>query len=98
LLPLWPTTSDKRTGYVPNAGRHPHGHVAPLLSIELPDTEAEVRFPDVISATSSQQARELSSLDDNTQQTLIDIVTSGSFSKLDLYQREVIFILVLSKK
>ena len=91
MLPLWPTTSDKRTGYVPNAGRHPRGHVAPLLSIELPDTEAEVRFPDVMLTTSNQQARELNSLDDNTQQTLMDIVTSGSFSKLDLYQREVIY-------
>jgi hypothetical protein len=52
-------------------------------------------------ATSNQQARELNSLDDNTQQTLMDIVTSGSFSKLDLYQREVIYyiyILALSKE
>ena len=89
LLPLWSPISDKRSGHVPHAGRHPRGHSAPLLSIELQYFDAVVQFPRVDSSSVNLQSRELSSLDDNTQQTLMDIVASGSFSKMDLYQREV---------
>ena len=89
LLAFWPESSDKRAGCVPSAGRHPRGHQCPLLSIELPDMETQVRFPPVESSSACHQAREFSSLDDNTQQTLLDIVNSGSFAKMDAYQREV---------
>lgn len=91
LLPLWSPISDKRSGHVPHAGRHPRGHSAPLLSIELQYFDAVVQFPRVDSSSVNLQSRELSSLDDNTQQTLMDIVASGSFSKMDLYQRELLW-------
>lgn len=88
LLPLWPPDSDKRSGFVPTAGRHPRGHSSPLLSIELPELEEyEVAFPRVEPV--ELEEREFTSLDDNTQKSLMDIVRSGSFGKMDLYQREV---------
>ena len=88
LLPLWPPDSDKRSGFVPTAGRHPRGHSSPLLSIELPELEEyEVVFPRVEPV--QLEEREFTSLDDNTQKSLMDIVRSGSFGKMDLYQREV---------
>ena len=90
LLALWPVGSDKRSGHVPKAGRHRHGHQAALLSVELPERDA--RFPAVdaaASASASQPRRELASLDDRTQQTLLDAVRGGSFAVMDLYRREV---------
>ena len=92
LLPLWPPTSDKRTGYVPTAGRHPRGHLTPLLSIDLiPELgDTEVRFP-LVETPTSVELREFTALDDNTQSSLMDIVGSGSFAKLEPYQREVYF-------
>lgn len=95
LLPLWPPDSDKRSGFVPTAGRHPRGHSSPLLSIELPELdEFEVVFPGVDPAESEE--REFTSLDDNTQKSLMDIVRSGSFGKMDLYQREVRFRFIMT--
>lgn len=89
LLPLWPPASDKRSGYVPTAGRHPRGHVTPLISIEMPDLDdADVRFPHVEPAV-LDELRDFNSLDDNTQRSLMDIIRSGSFAKMDIYQREV---------
>lgn len=89
LLPLWPPASDKRSGYVPTAGRHPRGHLTPLLSIEMPDLDdADIHFPQVEPAP-LEELRDFTALDDNTQQTLLDIIRSGSFAKMGLYQREV---------
>ena len=56
----------------------------------IQDLETVVQFPLVESSTLNLESRELSSLDDNTQQALMDIVGSGSFAKMDLYQREVL--------
>jgi hypothetical protein len=92
LLPLWPPASDKRSGYVPTAGRHPRGHLTPLLSIEMPDLDnADIHFP-VVEPTviPAGELRDFSALDDNTQCSLLDIIQSGSFTKMDLYQREVL--------
>lgn len=90
ILPLWPADSDKRSGYVPTAGRHPRGHLSPLISIIMGDWDAEIRFPQVEpSFNRDHQLREFCSLDDNTQKALLDIVGGGSFTKMDSYQREV---------
>lgn len=92
LLPLWPPASDKRSGYVPTAGRHPRGHLTPLLSIEMPDLdEADIHFPVVEpNFVPTGELRDFNTLDDNTQRSLLDIIQSGSFAKMDLYQREVL--------
>lgn len=74
---------------MPNAGRHPRGHLTPLLSIEMPDLdEADIHFPQVEPVVLGE-VRDFGALDDNTQQSLLDIIRSGSFAKMDLYQREV---------
>ncbi|KAI9556899.1 hypothetical protein GHT06_016693 [Daphnia sinensis] len=91
LLPLWPPASDKRSGYVPTAGRHPRGHLTPLLSIEMPDLDdADIQFPQV-EPIPIGELRDFSALDDNTQRSLMDIIQSGSFAKMDLYQRELLW-------
>lgn len=89
LLPLWSPASDKRSGYVPTAGRHPRGHLTPLISVELGDWEAEIHFPHVEPSSEGDEQREFSSLDDNTQRSLLEVVESGTFTKMDSYQREV---------
>lgn len=75
---------------MPTAGRHPRGHLTPLISIELGDwVDAEIHFPQVEPSSVADQPREFSSLDDNTQRSLLEIVGSGSFTIMDSYQREV---------
>ncbi|KAK4004253.1 hypothetical protein OUZ56_005995 [Daphnia magna] len=78
LLPLWPPASDKRSGYVPTAGRHPRGHSTPLLSIEMTDLDdADIHFPLVEpTVIPSGELRNFSALDDNTQRSLMDIIQS----------------------
>lgn len=55
----------------------------------MPDLDdADIHFPQVEPAP-LEELRDFTALDDNTQQTLLDIIRSGSFAKMGLYQREV---------
>jgi hypothetical protein len=58
----------------------------------MPDLDdADIHFPLVEpTVIPSGELRDFSALDDNTQRSLMDIIQSGSFAKMDLYQREVL--------
>ena len=56
----------------------------------MPDLDdSDIHFPHVDPAPLGE-LRDFTALDDNTQQSLMDIIRSGSFAKMDLYQREVL--------
>ena len=57
----------------------------------MPDLDdAVIHFP-LVEPAPLGELRDFNALDDNTQRSLLDIVQSGSFAKMDLYQREVFF-------
>lgn len=58
----------------------------------MPDLDdADIHFPLVEpTVIPSGELRDFNALDDNTQRSLMDIIQSGSFAKMDLYQREVL--------
>ncbi len=61
----------------------------------MPDLDdSDIHFPLVEpTVIPSGELRDFSALDDNTQRSLMDIIQSGSFAKMDLYQREVLIVM-----
>ena len=75
LLPIWPPGAEK-VGPAPDSGSHPSLDSCPLITIELPELESFVKFPENIPAQppttdATGSAYDFEALDYNTQQQLL---------------------------
>uniref|UniRef100_A0A8D8S4J0 Phosphatidylinositol 4-phosphate 3-kinase C2 domain-containing subunit alpha n=1 Tax=Cacopsylla melanoneura TaxID=428564 RepID=A0A8D8S4J0_9HEMI len=96
LLSLWPPSCDKRLGPAPAPASHPQGDTHPVLAVELPPSSGcDIRFPSPPSAPLSPpidpDMYDFSSLDDNTQQTLINLCQETIFERPRLEDREILW-------
>ncbi|CAL4157282.1 unnamed protein product, partial [Meganyctiphanes norvegica] len=91
LLTLWPMVSDRRLGPAPYSSDHPHVHSCPVLSVELAEFNGDIYFPDVEPGPPNKL--DFSSLDQNTQQQLSDIIERDvfTFNKSDVEEREILW-------
>lgn len=72
--------ADKRLGPAPTPGIHPCGDTHPIIGLELPDYGGKVLFPTEL-RDYDVESLDFNSLDQNTQQLLIDITQQNTFSK-----------------
>lgn len=80
FLSLWPAIADKRLGPAPAAGIHPHGDTHAIIGVELPDYGGRVLFPTEL-RDYDVESLDFNSLDQNTQELLIDITQQTTFSR-----------------
>lgn len=80
FLSLWPAIADKRLGPAPAPGIHPHGDTHPIIGLELPDYGGKVLFPTEL-RDHDVESLDFNSLDQNTQELLIDITQQDTFSR-----------------
>ncbi|XP_076663810.1 phosphatidylinositol-4-phosphate 3-kinase catalytic subunit Pi3K68D isoform X1 [Andrena cerasifolii] len=90
FLSLWPAIADKRLGPAPAPGIHPHGDTQPIIGLELPDYGGKVLFPTEL-RDYDVETLDFSSLDQNTQELLIDITQQNTFSKPLIEEREILW-------
>ena len=97
LLPLWPPGEEK-VGPAPDSGSHPHLDKCPLLTVELPELESIVKFPENVPAQPPPTdvagvTYEFEDLDYNTKQQLLDICSQDiiTFTELPAYEKEVLW-------
>lgn len=83
FLSLWPAIADKRLGPAPAPGIHPHGDTHPIIGLELPDYGGRVLFPTEL-RDHDVESLDFNSLDQNTQELLIDITQQDTFSRYAL--------------
>jgi len=83
FLSLWPAIADKRLGPAPAPGIHPRGDTHPIIGLELPDYGGKVLFPTELKDY-DVESLDFNSLDQNTQELLIDITQQDTFSRYAL--------------
>lgn len=83
FLSLWPAIADKRLGPAPAPGIHPRGDTHPIIGLELPDYGGKVLFPTEL-RDYDVESLDFNSLDQNTQELLIDITQQDTFSRYSL--------------
>ncbi|XP_076625671.1 phosphatidylinositol-4-phosphate 3-kinase catalytic subunit Pi3K68D isoform X4 [Colletes latitarsis] len=89
FLSLLPAIADKRLGPAPALGYHPHGDTYPIIGLELPDYGGKVLFPTEL-RDFDVESLDFNSLDQNTQQLLIDITQQHTFTSFpDMKVREM---------
>lgn len=82
FLSLWPAIADKRLGPAPAPGIHPRGDTHPIVGIELPDYGGKVLFPNSSELRDYDvDSLDFNSLDQNTQELLVDITQQDTFSR-----------------
>lgn len=87
FLSLWPAIADKRLGPAPASGIHPRGDTHPIIGLELPDYGGKVLFPtesrdyDMELRDYDMDSLDFNSLDQYTQELLIDITQQDTFSR-----------------
>ncbi|KAL1459698.1 hypothetical protein WDU94_011655 [Cyamophila willieti] len=96
LLSLWPPSCDKRLGPAPAPASHPQGDTHPVLAIELPPPSGcDIRFPPPpsppLSSPIDPDTYDFSSLDENTQQTLVNLCQETIFERPRLEDREILW-------
>lgn len=79
-MSLWPPVADKRFSPAPVPGAHPLQNHS-VLHINLPDYGGTVVFPELPESSVNALMYEFASLDDNTQQLLINIAEQDSYAK-----------------
>lgn len=84
FLSLWPAIADKRLGPAPAPGIHPRGDTHPIIGLELPDYGGKVLFPTEL-RDYDVESLDFNSLDQNTQELLIDITQQDTFSRCSCY-------------
>ncbi|XP_076289347.1 phosphatidylinositol-4-phosphate 3-kinase catalytic subunit Pi3K68D isoform X2 [Lasioglossum baleicum] len=90
FLSLWPAIADKRLGPAPTPGIHPHGDTHPIIGLELPDYGGKVLFPTEL-RDYDVESLDFNSLDQNTQELLIDITQQTTFSRPLIEEREILW-------
>ncbi|XP_015599951.1 phosphatidylinositol 4-phosphate 3-kinase C2 domain-containing subunit beta isoform X3 [Cephus cinctus] len=90
FLSLWPAIADKRLGPAPAPGIHPHGDTHPIIGLELPDYGGRVLFPTEL-RDHDVESLDFNSLDQNTQELLIDITQQDTFSRPPVDEREILW-------
>ena len=97
LLPIWPPGAEK-VGPAPDSGSHPSLDSCPLITIELPELESVVKFPENIPAQqpttdATGSAYDFEALDYNTQQQLLDICGQDimTFTELPAHEKEILW-------
>ncbi|XP_020281887.1 phosphatidylinositol 4-phosphate 3-kinase C2 domain-containing subunit beta isoform X1 [Pseudomyrmex gracilis] len=97
FLSLWPAIADKRLGPAPAPGIHPRGDTHPIIGLELPDYGGKVLFPtesrdyDMELRDYDMDSLDFSSLDQYTQELLIDITQQDTFSRPPIEEREILW-------
>lgn len=93
LVSLWPPGADKRLGPAPLPGSHPHSDLHPVLGLELPDYGGTLVFPSTRNKETVVTAPtyDFDSLDQNTQQQLLDIIGQDTFTRPVPEDREVLW-------
>lgn len=82
FLSLWPAIADKRLGPAPAPGIHPRGDTHPIVGVELPDYGGKVLFPNSSELRDYDvDSLDFNSLDQNTQELLVDITQQDTFSR-----------------
>ncbi|XP_072757955.1 phosphatidylinositol 4-phosphate 3-kinase C2 domain-containing subunit beta isoform X8 [Anoplolepis gracilipes] len=90
FLSLWPAIADKRLGPAPAPGIHPRGGTHPIIGLELPDYGGKVLFPTEL-RDFDVESLDFNSLDQNTQELLIDITQQDTFSRPPIDEREILW-------
>ncbi|XP_043472101.1 phosphatidylinositol 4-phosphate 3-kinase C2 domain-containing subunit beta [Leptopilina heterotoma] len=90
FLSLWPASADKRLGPAPAPGIHPHGDTHPIVGLELPDYGGKVLFPSEL-RDHDIESLDFNSLDQNTQELLLDITQQDTFSRPPVDEREILW-------
>ncbi|XP_012279784.1 phosphatidylinositol 4-phosphate 3-kinase C2 domain-containing subunit beta isoform X2 [Orussus abietinus] len=90
FLSLWPAIADKRLGPAPAPGIHPRGDAYPIIGLELPDYGGKVLFPTEL-RDHDVESLDFNSLDQNTQELLIDITQQDTFSRPPVDEREILW-------
>ncbi|KAG7196586.1 hypothetical protein KM043_013079 [Ampulex compressa] len=90
FLSLWPVIADKRLGPAPAPGIHPHGDIHHIIGLELPDYGGRVLFPTEL-RDHDVESLDFNSLDQNTQELLIDITQQDTFSRPPIDEREILW-------
>ncbi|XP_033209286.1 phosphatidylinositol 4-phosphate 3-kinase C2 domain-containing subunit beta isoform X2 [Belonocnema kinseyi] len=91
FLSIWPASADKRLGPAPAPGIHPHGDTHPIIGLELPDYGGKVLFPSAELEDHNVESLDFNSLDQNTQELLLDITQQDTFSRPPVEEREVLW-------
>ncbi|XP_051160561.1 phosphatidylinositol 4-phosphate 3-kinase C2 domain-containing subunit beta isoform X2 [Leptopilina boulardi] len=90
FISLWPASADKRLGPAPAPGIHPHGDTHPIIGLELPDYGGKVLFPSEL-RDHDIESLDFNSLDQNTQELLLDITQQDTFSRPPVDEREILW-------
>ncbi|KAI5702472.1 hypothetical protein M8J75_000487 [Diaphorina citri] len=100
LLSLWPPSCDKRVGPAPAPASHPQGDTHPVVALEIPHPGCDIVFPPPSCVdpptvdppdTVDTSCYEFYSLDDNTQQTLLNLCEETIFVRPRLEDREILW-------
>ena len=96
LLPLWPPGEEK-VGPAPDSGSHPHLDTCPMLTVELPELESVVKFPEHVPSqpptTAAGVTYEFEELDYYTKQQLLDTCSQDiiTFTELPAHEKEILW-------
>nr|XP_050846088.1 phosphatidylinositol 4-phosphate 3-kinase C2 domain-containing subunit beta isoform X2 [Vespula vulgaris] len=90
FLSLWPAIADRRLGPAPAPGTHPHSDTHPIIGLELPDYGGKVLFPTEL-RDHDVESLDFNSLDQNTQELLLDITQQDTFSRPPIDEREILW-------
>ena len=97
MLPLWPPGAE-RVGPAPDPGSHPYLDSCPLITVELPELETFVKFPENIPAQpptidGTRNSYDFEELDYNTKQQLLDICGQDimTFTELPAHEKEILW-------
>nr|XP_014285368.1 phosphatidylinositol 4-phosphate 3-kinase C2 domain-containing subunit beta isoform X2 [Halyomorpha halys] len=92
MLPFWEGERSKRLGPAPGPGTHPYGDVDPVIGIELQDYGCDIKFPKIeIHPIPPDGVYDFCSLDLNTQQQLLEIISQDTFSNPMDVDREIMW-------
>lgn len=80
FLSLWPANADKRLGPAPAPGIHPQCDTHPIIGVEFPDYGGRVLFPTELRDYDGESL-DFNSLDQNTQELLLEISQQDTFSR-----------------
>ena len=95
LLPLWPPGEEK-VGPAPDSGSHPNLDTCPMITVELPELESVVKFPEHILPQTTNMpgiSYEFEELDYHTKQQLLDICSQDiiTFTELPAHEKEILW-------
>jgi len=92
LLPVWPVEARQQIGPAPDPGSHPRAETCPLVSIVLPELGGPVSLQTVTASTTKQDL-DITQLDHNTQQQLIDYCEQDilAFKERPFIEREILW-------